>query len=213
MDKQETMTLMQVISGNYSASLLPPLWQSNPSAAADSWQVMLSDVPYKSAQAVTLKLMMTEQYPPTVAQIRQELTRYQMEADESGKITAAEAWQKLLYATSHYGMAWKDKAEAYLGPDLWQQVAGEWRYYCIEMDEQAKRYEKARFLRAYEANRNKQFERAAIPEALNRQLEGIGQDMNKLRPISAAERQRLQAENVMGVLAEITAAQDEQEAE
>lgn len=170
MDKGETAKIMGIISMNYSEKLLPAVWVTNQSMATELWTDLLNDLDYNQVKAAVLILIMTKDYPPTIAEIRNTI------AKESTQhiVTAEEAWGQIQKAVRKFGYTDEQGAKAFLQEDIRLIVERfGWTYFCMMPIDDTSTYF-AQFRNAYNCEVQKKIEKIQIPAALKAALSGIG---------------------------------------
>lgn len=155
MTRDEVKMVLATMAEVYSRHLMPPVTE----LTVNVWLQMLQDVSYKSASAAVAGWLQTQKYPPTIADIREMVTRTVTEIE----ISPEQAWSELMAAIQKYGHTEKDKAEKALGERTRKIVGGDWMYYCtLPLDQLPN--EKARFLRAYTSEQKRGKELAQMSE-------------------------------------------------
>lgn len=165
MTRDETKTILATMSAVYPINLMPPVTEMT----VNVWFQLLQDVPFKLASAAVAAWLQTEKYPPTIASIREMVTR------QPQSLTAEQAWTAVQLAVKDFGHTEKDRAQQTLG-DLWRLVGADWTYYCTLPVDQISN-EKARFIRMYtnDAKREQNIAQIAAPI---RQM--LGEGMKRL---------------------------------
>jgi len=126
------------------------------------WMKMLEDIPYEVAENALMKVMATNRFFPTVAEIREAaalITTPEL-------LTHAEAWSEVLKAVRKYGTYDYEKGMASL-PDVVRQVVRMigWREICLSEQPDVIR---GQFRMAYEQEVARIKERALLPENVKR---------------------------------------------
>jgi loader and inhibitor of G40P protein len=93
MNKKEFAVLITALSTNYRNFNLENETQMN------IWYEMLKDIDYKVANLAIKKIMMESPYQPTIADIRKAVS----EVKNGYRITAGEAWEKVLAVVRDFG--------------------------------------------------------------------------------------------------------------
>jgi hypothetical protein len=162
MNYDEMGIILAFLTTVYTNRLIPKI----DNTSIEIWQSLLEDISFNDAQTAVKAWAQTNQYPPTIADIR-EMVCNKFSQDD---MTADEAWKKVHYAMVHFSIYEKDEAINYLG-DLWKFVS-DWRYYCTMLEEQVP-YEKSRFLKAYNEELSKQRYRRQLSEPVRKAIGGI----------------------------------------
>lgn len=173
MTRDETITLIQTIIVMYPASKV----KANELTVA-VWHEMLSDLPNEVVSAAVKRMCATLKYPPSIADIRENVTEAMKEA--KGIPTAGEAWSKVRKAASWYGYYRPDEARQVLGEEIWRAVemVGGWREVC----EAESTIISAQFERRYNAMVQQEMNRVQIPASVNEDMKRlVGPLTEKLR--------------------------------
>ena len=138
------------------------------------WYSLLKDLPYESASVAIQKYAMTHKFPPTPADIREQVVSI---GDES--VDWGEAWGNVLKAVSKYG--YMNESDALGSMDeltrtIVQRIG--WQNICqSDIDEQTAI--RANFRMMYEQSQGKERENAQLPTELKEKI-GIMADNMKL---------------------------------
>lgn len=137
------------------------------------WFSMLQDIPYNMASAAIQKYMLTNKFPPTIADIR-ELTA---EVRNGERQDWGEAWEKVLKAIRRYGLYNQKKALDSLDPITRMTVERVgFRELCLSENIAVDR---ANFRMIYETMEKREKEHQQLPPQLREaismiRIEGIG---------------------------------------
>lgn len=170
MDINETAKVMGIISMNYSEKLLPSVWITNPKMATELWTDLLKDLNYEQVKAAVKILIMTKEYPPTIAEIRNTIAK----DTTKNSASAEEAWGQIQKAVRKFGYPDELGAKSYLGEEIRTIVERfGWTYFCRMPIAETSTYF-AQFRNAYNCEVQKKIERVQIPEELREKLSQIG---------------------------------------
>ena len=162
MTRDETKVILATIATVYPRNLMPDVTE----LTINVWFQLLQDLPYSAASAAVAGWLTTNHYPPTIADIRELLTR------SSQTETPEQNWSRLLDALHRYGHTMLEEARTTLG-DAWPGDT-DWQYYC-QMQESDLPNEKARYLRMVTNKQQRDKTRAQMPANVVKLLDGIGQ--------------------------------------
>ena len=138
------------------------------------WFQELSDIPAETLTAALRKWVSTEQWPPTIADLRGLCTSLtQGEVPDWG-----EAWAEVTKAVRRYGWARPDEALASLSPAI-RTAASRigWMQICESENPEALR---AQFRQIYEHTARTETESRQLPTALQKTIAMIGRTMPAL---------------------------------
>lgn len=172
MTRDEVITLIQTIIVMYPASKV-----RTDQLTVSVWHEMLHDLPGEVVSAATKRMCATLKYPPSIADIRENVAQATREAQ--GAPTAGEAWAKVRKAASWYGYYRPDEARKALGDEIWRAVemVGGWREVC----EGEGAIISAQFERRYNGMVQQELNRVQIPAAVNEDMRRlIGPMMDKM---------------------------------
>lgn len=163
MTRAETITLLQTIIVMYPGSKI----NADPLTVA-VWHEMLGDLPGDVVSAAVKRMCATLKYPPSIADVRENVT--QALKDAQGVPTAGEAWARVRKAMGWYGYYRADEARAALGEDIWRAVemVGGWRELCVGEGETT--VTSAQFERRYNAMVQQAMNRVQIPASVNEEM-------------------------------------------
>ena len=158
MTKQEAARLLVWVAANF-----PQAQERDLRPTAELWHRMLADIPFELAERAVVRVLATNRFWPTVAEVRQAA----MELSGLRIPTAAEAWGEISKAAMTYGNYRTREALESLSPVVRQtaQYLG-WASICQD-DESVIR---AHFLRTYEACAKREQEAAVLPPDIREML-------------------------------------------
>ena len=139
------------------------------------WYELIGDLPFELAQIALKKVMLTSQFPPTVADIRKAATEIVTPAGET--LDAGKAWGEVQKAISKYGWPDPDNALASMSP-LTQQVVNQisWQELCSCEESGVIR---GQFMKMFNALAERQKEQRTLPATLKDEIAKIGNTMAK----------------------------------
>ena len=168
MTRDETKIIIAMIANGYSKHLMPSI----DSHYINMWSSFFEDLSFQAVEAVTKKWLMTEKYPPSIADIRQGVTELSLDTKD-----ASEAWQEVLGVIRKYGNYQKTEALEALSEETRVIVErfGYETFSLMETKEERTLY--AQFRDAYNgAAKRKKTERQLPPE-LNNKLKMLSEKL------------------------------------
>ena len=162
MDKKEFTTLIATLKASYNSK---DFLATKEQIAV--WFEMLKDLPYNVASYSVQKHIMTNKYPPTIAEIRQGTV------SPSQFISSAEAWSLVakaarngIYNAQKEFDALPEAVQRAIGsPDMIRNMAMD--------NESAMTVQQSHFIRAYNSEVEKAKERALIPASVMGLIEQV----------------------------------------
>lgn len=159
MTRAEAARLLAWVAANH-----PQMQERDLRPTAELWCRMLADIPYELAERAVAKILATNRFWPSVAEVREAA----LELSGTRIPTAAEAWGEVRAAIGAYGYYRPGEAMASLSPAVRQAVSHlGWSSVCQE-DESIIR---AHFLRTYEACARREQELAVVPPDVREMLQ------------------------------------------
>lgn len=134
--------------------------------AMELWYGMLSDIPYASAEAALKKHVATSKWPPTIADIRQNVTEITTEMKDW-----SEAWENARRAVRRFGSYQEEEALASLDA-LTRKAVERYGYRDLCMMEEPE-VGKAHFRDIYNAIARRESEDASLPKMLIDTINGL----------------------------------------
>ena len=168
MTRDEVITLIQTIIVMYPASKI-----RTDELTVRVWHEMLMDLPGEVVSAAVKRMCATLKYPPSIADIRENVAAAAREA--RGMLPAGDAWAKVRKALSWYGFYRPDEARKALGEEIWRAVemTGGWRELC----EGDTAILSAQFERRYNAMVQQEMNRVQIPASVNEEMKMLVGDL------------------------------------
>ena len=166
MNKSETMKLLQIITVAYPATKMIV-----DDLTIDIWYEMLSDMSYAIVMAATKRMLATQKFPPTIADIRESVANAVQDAKDEP--TAGEAWRLVRKAIGKFGSYQPTEARAWLGEKTWHAVEmiGGWQYICLSED--GVDIQSAQFERRYKVAREQEKNQVQIPAAVRESMQAL----------------------------------------
>lgn len=140
--------------------------------AFDVWFSLLKDLPYDATSAAVQQYMLTQKFPPSIAEVRKKTTDMLTEqVADSG-----EAWRNARNAVHRFGYMRADEALASLDETTAEAVRRIGYQDMCDAPADENGVLRAHFMRIYEqvASRNK--ENNALPESLRQKIAKINED-------------------------------------
>ena len=178
MTKDEVITLIQTIIVIYPASTVKA-----DELTVNVWHEMLRDLPGEVVSAATKRMCSTLKFPPSIADIRENVAQAVKEA--KGIPSAGDAWAKVSKALSWYGYYRPEEARKALGEQIWRAVemVGGWRELC----EGETAILSAQFERRYNAMVQQDMNRVQIPASVNDEMKKLVGDLTETLKLEAGE--------------------------
>ena len=178
MTKDEVITLIQTIIVIYPASKVKA-----DELTVNVWYEMLRDLPGEVVNAATKRMCSTLKFPPSIADIRENVAQAMKEA--KGIPSAGDAWAKVRKALSWYGYYRPEEARKALGEQIWRAVemVGGWRELC----EGETAILSAQFERRYNAMVQQDMNRVQIPASVNEEMKKLVGDLTETLKLEAGE--------------------------
>ena len=174
MTRDETKKIVTMIATSYSKHLLPEINEYY----INLWTAMLGDMDYQEVSLLVQKWIMTEKYPPGIADIRREITALKTERKE-----ASEAWQELMAAIKSYGSYREEEALESLSEATRRVVERfGYKFYC-QMPEAERTTYFAQFRNAYDVMADREHTQAQLPEALQQKLKMLANHASEVKAI------------------------------
>ena len=136
------------------------------------WYELLKDIPYKLAEIAIQKHMLTERFPPTIADIRTKA----MEITEIDEISDLTAWSMVYKAICNSG--YNSEKEYEKLPPIVQKAVGDsanLREWAL-MDEKMISSVRARFIDSFKVVERRMKEDAKLPNHIKALIDGMRQE-------------------------------------
>jgi hypothetical protein len=178
MTRDEVIALIQTIIVIYPASKVKA-----DELTVSVWHEMLSDLPGDVVSAATKRMCSKLKFPPSIADIRENVAEAVKEA--KGIPSAGDAWAKVRKALSWYGYYRPEEARKALGEQIWRAVemVGGWRELC----EGETAILSAQFERRYNAMVQQDMNRVQIPASVNEEMKKLVGDLTETLKLEAGE--------------------------
>jgi len=143
MTHKETATLLGILSAAYPR-FYANMTHASIAEAVEVWAVMLSDVSFDTAKLALQRLIATNKFPPSIAEMRESIAAIiYTPLPDSG-----DAWGEVIAAIREYGYYRQSEALASMREPVRMAVQRMgWRELCMSENDMADR---AHFLRIYE---------------------------------------------------------------
>lgn len=188
MEREEFKILVKAMKAVYAQPTFIP-----DQDAFNVWYALLQDFTYEQANLAVQKYMITEKFPPTIADIRQkasEIVRPDMDS-----ITELEAWSLVRKAIRNSGYHEEEEFEKL--PEACRMAVGsaanlrEWA--MMKIDE-VETVEQSHFIRNYRTVQKRMKEVATIPDTMKTLIAKVKDDtavlLKKTEPIAEIERKK-----------------------
>lgn len=149
------------------------------------WHELLEDVDFATALVALKKLMLENEFPPSIAEIRRAIA--EVTTPESERLEAGEAWAQVRQAIRAFGYYRELEALESLPPAVAEAVrAIGWQEICATEEPEVVR---AQFMRIYESIRKRRMEKALIPVRLQEHIAALsaGRELKALPPAAGGE--------------------------
>ena len=136
------------------------------------WYQLLKDLPYEVANAAIQKYALTNKFPPTIADLREQVVRM---TDNDLVPDWAAGWAQVTRAIGTYGM-WSPEAAIESMDAITRECVKRlgWKELCMSENPTADR---ANFRMIYEQVQRKKTEAAALPAGLKKDMLQLGEKM------------------------------------
>ena len=139
------------------------------------WYQLLKDLSYEVANAAIQKYALTNKFPPTIADLREQVAQMM-----DGDLTAdwAVGWAQVTRAIGTYGM-WNPDAAIESMDAITRECVKRlgWKDLCMSENQTADR---ANFRMIYEQVQRKKVEAAALPAGLKKDMLQLGEKMKMI---------------------------------
>jgi len=179
MTQKETAYLLSILRAAYPRFYFD-VSPDDLKISVDTWAVMLSDTSLDVATVALQRLIATNKFPPTIAEMRESISAViHPTMPDSG-----DAWGEVITAISHYGYYRQEEALASMREPVRLAVKRMgWRELCMSENGMADR---AHFLRIYEAMEKRTNEENLLPVTLKNAISAIGQSVSCNMSINAS---------------------------
>ena len=143
--------------------------------AFNVWYTLLQDIDYKIAQAAIQKYMMTNKFPPTIADIREQATNIC-----AGEQTLwSDGWEEVIMAIRRYGSYNEEKALENMS-DITRQCVKRLGYQELCRSESFE-VDRANFRMIYEQIANREHEKAKLPSSMQNLIASVQKNLIELK--------------------------------
>ena len=173
MTKLDIVELFAIISGAYPRdSSFAASNDDHGVMMVETWYAMLGDLSVATARAALQKHIAKSQWPPSIAELRQEAVSI---LNPETRMTEDEAWGYVSNAVRKYGYYQQKEARESMPPEIWQIVQSiGYGEICLATRETMSVI-RGQFGRMWKAVSERKREDAALPESLKAQIAAIGQ--------------------------------------
>ena len=178
MTREDTKKLLVMIVTSYSKHLMVEVNEYT----INLWHAMLKDVDAKAAGLIIQKWIMTEKYPPSIADIRQSLAELATKS-----MDASEGWREVMDAVKKYGSYQEDEALESLSPAVRAVVERfSFQHFCMmPMDEISTYF--AQFRNSFVAEQKREKVRKQLPETLVKNLDLLAEQYQSTKSLGSGE--------------------------
>lgn len=165
--KVEVVKLLTIIAAMY------PKFEVN-NFKIELWFDMIGDLSFQVAQMAVKKVMLTSEFPPTVAQIRKAAA--DITSSKDGILDAGKAWGEVQRAISRYGYRQSEKAFESMSPitrKVVKQIS--WKEICCCEELGVIR---GQFMKMFETIKTRTEEEKLLPANFKNQIELIASKMD-----------------------------------
>lgn len=111
------LALFQYLKSYYNKKFEIPGREKKQDMMVNTWLNFLGDYPFQVVKVATKNLMIKKEWSPTPGEIIQEINN--MQADDEDRLTAGEAWEKVIEAISKHGYTYNPgKVKEELSPKV-----------------------------------------------------------------------------------------------
>lgn len=170
MKKKEVIKLLGIIAAAY------PNMKEVDEATVALWYECLKDVDVKPALVAVKKHILESIYPPSIADIRKQITEITMPKEQ--KIDGATAWGEVVSAIKNYGIYREEEALASMSP-LTQRVVKymSWQEICLSDNPGVVR---GQFLKMYETIAEQEKRDMLLPDSFKQEMKQIAKNSNPI---------------------------------
>lgn len=176
MTKAEVVKLLTITSAIYPKFEVSEI-------KIELWADLIGDIPFPIAQAALKKVMLTSEFPPTVAQIRKAAV--DITISKESILDAGKAWGEVQKAISKWGWPEPEKAYAMMSP-LTQQVAKQlnWNEICKCEEPGVIR---GQFMRMYDNLKHRVEQERLLPEGFKQKIQLIADNENNINRVLVSD--------------------------
>lgn len=142
-------------------------------SAVKMWHIAMKDHDFKTVLLASEKYILTNKFPPTIADIREEVTKIKFPTPEDGE----QKWLEVLEAVKKYGSYNEPDALRSLD-DITRQAVKSIGYRTICMSEKIG-VERAHFFKVYNSITKKSHDENIIPERIVNQIMSLQENKPK----------------------------------
>ena len=169
MTKAEVTKLLTIIAAMYPRFEISTL-------KVELWLDMIGDIPFKEAQMAVKKVMMTSEFPPTVAEIRKAAT--DITTNKGDVLDAGKAWGEVMLAIRKYGSWSPEEAYSIMSPataKIVKQIG--WQEICSSEVIEVVR---GQFMKMFDSYKVREQQDRLLPTDFKSQIELIANNFNMI---------------------------------
>jgi hypothetical protein len=169
MNRNEIVNLLGIATANF-----PRLQDKDMKPTAVLWEKSLSDISYDIAEKAMIKVLSTNKFFPTIAEIREAAAQL----TQPRTMDAIEAWGLIVKAIRKFGYYRQVEAMEFLPDDVAQMVRQfTWRELCLNENPDTLR---AQFRMAWDTQSKRTKEMSALPSDIKETIEGLSNNMKMI---------------------------------
>ncbi len=165
MTKAEVAKLLAVIAEAYSQKF------DVTDSKVETWHTLLADLEWETAKEATKRHILISQWPPTIAEIREAAVAM----STPPRLSALEAWGRVLEAIRQYGWPREEEALASVGPEV-AAVARQFGWMDLCMAENASVI-RGQFCKLWDQQEARESEMQQLPEAMRARVAALADKM------------------------------------
>lgn len=174
MNYNEFKAIAKILKSTYTSERFLP-----DKDAMNVWFTMLEDLPIEVVKPTVQKYMLTEKFPPTIADIR----GLAVEATDGKQADWGEGWQEVKRAISRYGCSRESEALDSLSPTTHECVKRlGWKMLCCSLTEN-EMADRANFRMIHNELSAREIEQAKLPDSLKEQINLVGKRVKEIETI------------------------------
>lgn len=170
MNREETAKLFFLIKGSYPA-YYKDIDEITAKILITSWHHSFMDIPAKVVFLLAQKHIMTNTFPPTIAELREQVIKA---TNPDAIVTPEEAWEKVILAVKKFGYYRQDEAfQSFTNPIKRAVKAIGWQNICMSENIGI---ERANFFKMYNAFEKDKQEQYIMPKEMLVKLQNLTHD-------------------------------------
>lgn len=179
MKKSELVKLLKFLNSYYQEKFkYPKADKSDNKMLQETWYMFLKDYDYNLVRTATKKLVIKKEWPPTPGEIVKEMEKLML--DSNDRLTAGEAWNKVLEAIRKYGTQYnRDKVKEMLPELVMEAVKGVGGLQAIGMSNMNETYMMSQFKRSYNSLKEREDDQRLLPNSLKKDIQRLSDSKRK----------------------------------